>query len=186
MDKDFDKKRIIGSLKYGLMQEYVRSWLPLAIVAVALCLAGGTIGVILLAVYTARGAVNWGICAISVSVICVAISLILYFFIKWVRKIINIKKEMEMWLKDAVMITAYSTKIKETNTAVYQKLFGDPPEYRISIGFKYNGIHYKYKSSVDNCWGKFCDKEIDILYSPRFREVILLKPEKEYTALHPL
>ncbi|MDE5562571.1 MAG: hypothetical protein K2J01_03385 [Clostridiales bacterium] len=138
---------------------------------------GGVIGIILLAIYTALGSVNWGICAIGILAICVALSLIWYYFVKWVRKSISIKKEMEMWLKDAVMITAYSTKIKETNTAVYERLFGDAPEYRISIGFKYNGVHYKYKSSVDNCWGKFCDKEIDILYSSRFREVILLKPE---------
>lgn len=186
MDKDFDKKRIAGSLKYGLIVDSYKSFLTLAIVAVAFCSVGGIIGVILLAVYTALGSVNWGACAIGILAICVAMALIWYNFVKWVRKYVGIKKEMEMWLKDAVMLKAYSTKIKEENTSVVDALVGEVAKYRISIGFKYNGCHYKHKSSVDSCWRDFCDKEIDILYSPRFREVILLKSEKEYTAFHPL
>lgn len=176
MQDGFDRNRIIGSLKHGVVSDSFKS---LTIVATAAVTFGSTcagIGVILLAVYTAQGKVNWGICVIAVLAIAIVLSLILYCYFRWRRKIKGIKAELELWLQDAVMLKAYSTKIKETNTAIYDIFSDAPPEYKISVGFKYNGIHYKYKSGVDNCWKRFLDKEIDILYSPNYRQVILLKP----------
>lgn len=182
MDKDFDKKRIAGSLKHGLVGSSVRSLLIITVIFVALGLSVVIIGVTLLVVYTACGAVNWGISAICIFVLCVILAVALFFGLRCVRKKINGRKEIELWLEDAVMIKAYSGyKRPHDDGPVINFLnamgHNDNDGYTIRISFKYNGKHLKFTSSHDYCWRKFLDKEIDILYSPRFREVILLKPE---------
>ena len=191
MDKDFDKKRIAGSLKHGLIKGSIKSLLLMTVVFVALCSSGAIIGIILLAIYTARGALHWGISASYILVICFVVFTVLFFWLRYVRKKIRNIKEIELWLEDAVMLKAYSQyKRPHDDGPVINFLnalgHNDNDGYTIRISFKYNGKHLKFTSSHDYCWRKYLDKEIDILYSPRFREVILLKPEKEYTAFHPL
>lgn len=177
MEKDFDKKRIVGSLKHGVTEDSPKTLFILSIVLVAFLSAVAMVSIPLLAVSIARGAINSNGGAIGIFLIIVVVSLSVFFLLKYVRKNIRNRKKIELWLEDAVMLKAYSTMIKEVNTGISDALLGEAPKFKISIGFKYNGSHYKYKSSVDSCWGKFCDKEIDILYSPKYREVILLKPE---------
>ncbi|MDE6201603.1 MAG: hypothetical protein K2M47_06995 [Clostridiales bacterium] len=182
MEKDFDKKRIAGSLKHGLVGSSVRSLLIMTVIFVALGSLSAIVGVTLLAVYTALGSVNWGISAICIFVICVVLFTALFFGLRCVRKKINGRKEIELWLEDAVMLKAYSQ---------YKRPHDDGPVvnflnylgnnnndgYTIRISFKYDGSHLKFTSSHDYCWHKYLDKEIDVLYSPKYREVILLKPE---------
>ncbi|MDE5592807.1 MAG: hypothetical protein K2I75_02635 [Clostridiales bacterium] len=182
MDKDFDKKRIVGSLKHGLMEDSVKSLYIMAGIFVALGSSGVIIGVTLLAVYTARGSVNWGISAICILVICIAVPTALFFLLKYIRKKIKGRKEIELWLEDAVMVKAYVQYLRRNDKGPIENFLNcmsnsDSDVYTIRISFKYNGNHYKFTSSYDYRWRKYLDKEIDIVYSPKYREVILLKPE---------
>ena len=184
MDKDFDKKRIAGSLKHGLTGSSVKSLLIMTAIFVALGSSVVIMGVTLLAVYTARGAVNWGISAICIFVLCVVLFTALFFGLRSVRKKIKGRKEIELWLEDAVMIKAYSQYKRPHDDGPVINLLNalggnnDNEGYTMRISFKYNGSHLKFTSSHDYCWRKFLDKEVDILYSPKYREVILLKSEQ--------
>ena len=90
---------------------------------------------------------------------------------------------MELWLDDAVMLKAYSRNVGGNGDEAFDRVLdvlgsSENSGYMIRIGFKYNGNHIKLTSKRENCWGNYLDKEIDILYSPKYREVILLKPEQ--------
>ena len=56
---------------------------------------------------------------------------------------------------------------------------------RIKVNFKYNGKHYSRLSENDESihrgygsfWKKFAGKSIDILYSPKYDQVLILKDD---------
>ena len=87
------------------------------------------------------------------------------------------KKKISIWLQDAVMLKAYSRKIDEIN-----KLFL-PKGILIEVSFELNGIPHTKESSAKVFGGKkayysiskYADRQINIMYSPNFDEVMILK-----------
>lgn len=90
----------------------------------------------------------------------------------------KLKTKISMWLTDAVKLRAYSKKIGEN------RLGFQPKAIKIQVKFKFNGKTYTRESTANGFGGwkgylgtfkKYADREISILYSPKYDEVLILK-----------
>ena len=123
--------------------------------------------------------INFTVEIICCLVGCNLLSLcILIFAVYLVVKDFNIKSKVKMWLNDAVVLKAYSIKTME------YKSFFFPKACTIDVKFSFNGINYIKSSNVKTFGGKigylttfekYADREIDIAYSPKFDEVLIIK-----------
>ena len=93
------------------------------------------------------------------------------------------KKKVRLWLQDAVIIKAKTEKI-DVSFGIRAHLFA-----AIQIRFIYNEKKY-VKSSVKKgnicclpIYNKYVDKEIYIAYSPKYDQVMLIKPQSEQKIL---
>ncbi len=102
------------------------------------------------------------------------LALLIYIKIKNDR----LKNKIKLWLDDAVTLKAYSQKIDE------HKLGIQPKATKIQVTFTFDNNHYKRQSTYKvfggyegcvGCFNKYADKEVDILYSPKYDEVMILK-----------
>lgn len=82
------------------------------------------------------------------------------------------------WLENAVEIKAYSKKIGENRLGI------QPKATKIQVRFNYNGVVYKRESTAKvfggqegyvGCFNKYADREVDVLYSFEYNEVLILK-----------
>ncbi|MCH5157816.1 MAG: hypothetical protein J1F33_01340 [Clostridiales bacterium] len=104
-------------------------------------------------------------------------SVLIYCFVKDKKT----KRQVVMWLSDAIKTTAFSKKVDE-----YRAGF-QPSAVKIRVEFSLNGIKYVRESSA-TCFGgrpgylgtfkPYANKRIDILYSPKYDEVLILKEAK--------
>ena len=117
------------------------------------------------------------ICVIFANII--SLSLLFFLIYVLVRDKIN-KKKVVIWLNDAIELKAYS------KTTDRKKLPFLPRGITIEVVFKINNISYVREISKRNFGGgkayysimKYADREIDILYSPKYDEVIILKDKQ--------
>ena len=92
----------------------------------------------------------------------------------------KLKRRIYLYLEDAVQLSAYSKSI--------DALYGRLRFYngvKIKISFIFQGKNYikisgnpnkdNFENGYDRVFIKYCDKKIDILYSPRYDEVMILK-----------
>ena len=91
-------------------------------------------------------------------------------------------KEILLWLEDndIVELNAYSKKIDTWNpTALF-------PAIKIQVEFEFDEKHCSFVSEkklygggipegYHQVWAKYADKEINILYSPKYNQVLILK-----------
>ncbi len=103
---------------------------------------------------------------------------ILIFAVYLVVKDFIIKSKVKMWLNDAVVLKAYSIKTSEYKSFLF------PSACTIDVKFSFNGINRIKSSSVKTFGGKisylttfekYADREIDIAYSAKFDEVLIIK-----------
>ncbi len=94
----------------------------------------------------------------------------------------KMRKKVQLWMEDAVIIKAQSKKIGHRYT-----LFVPCP--KIQVKFELNGIEYQRQSQnfrainkredgYYRIWSKYADKEIMIAYSPKYDEIMVLKDKK--------
>lgn len=90
----------------------------------------------------------------------------------------RLKIKINLWLKDAIELKAYSRKIGENRLGL------QPAAIKIEVCFKIDGKYYARNSSAKVFGGwegyigtfkKYADREINILYSPKYDEVLILK-----------
>lgn len=103
---------------------------------------------------------------------------ILIFAVFLVVKDFIIKSKVRIWLNDAVALKAYSMKTREYKSFLF------PNACTIDVRFSFNGTNYVKSSNVKTLGGKiaylttfekYADGEIDIAYSPKFDEVLIIK-----------
>jgi hypothetical protein len=91
------------------------------------------------------------------------------------NKLIN---SITAWLDGAIEVRAYSKKMNENRLGI------QPKATKIQVSFTLNGQVYKKESTAKGFGGqqgylgafnKYADREINILYSPRYDEVLILK-----------
>ena len=90
------------------------------------------------------------------------------------------RKEILLWLDDAVELEAYSTRIADLDSGVSKTT-------RIQVDFDFNGERLSRvsegrmlgdKTSPDGyhaIWTDYADRKIRILYSPKYDQIIVLK-----------
>lgn len=93
----------------------------------------------------------------------------------------KLKSKIQLWLEDAVEIKAYSKKIGENRLGM------QPKATKIQVRFTIDGNHYVKESTYKvfggwegyvGCFNKYADKEVEILYSPKYDEVMILRELK--------
>lgn len=110
----------------------------------------------------------------------ISISMVIAYFIAVIQNEI-VKRKLKRWLEDAIQLKAYAEGIEHPIQTRYTAGI-----MKLRISFKYEGkLIKKYSGSnediysnngYDRIFNQFADKEIDILYSPKHDEVILLEP----------
>lgn len=90
----------------------------------------------------------------------------------------KIKRQAVIWLEDAIELKAHSHKIDE------HRLGFQPKATKIQIDFILNNNHYKIESTCKvfgcyegcvGCFNKYADRDVNILYSPKYNEVFIIK-----------
>ena len=103
---------------------------------------------------------------------------ILIFAVYLVVKDFKIKAKVKMWLSDAVVLKAHSIK-----TGEYKSLFS-LNACTIDVEFSFDGLSHVKSSDIKTFGGKigylttfekYADREIEIVYSPKFDEVLIPK-----------
>lgn len=93
----------------------------------------------------------------------------------------KMRKNVYLWMEDAVLVNAFAKCVG------LKKQLGIFPSVKLQVNFKMDGIsyskesrsnHYKTKNFEEGyyyIWSKYADKEIRILYSPKYDQVMILK-----------
>lgn len=96
----------------------------------------------------------------------------------------KLRKKIIIWLEDAIETTAYSKQMGEN------RLGAQPKAVKIQLKFKIDDITYRRDSTAKVFGGqkgylgtykKYADREISILYSKKYDEVLILKDKQETT-----
>ena len=93
----------------------------------------------------------------------------------------KLRDNVNLWLEDAVEVKAFSKKIG------VMRAMGIVKGVRLQVDFVIDNIHYsrestyydslskKFKAGYYVMWSKYADRQINILYSPKYDEVMILK-----------
>ena len=90
----------------------------------------------------------------------------------------KLKNKIMIWLEDAVEIKAYSKKVGENRLGL------QPKAIKIQVQFSLNGLNYIKESTAKvfggwdgyvGCFNKYADREVNILYSPKYNEIMIIK-----------
>ncbi|MDE6557492.1 MAG: hypothetical protein K2K39_00135 [Clostridia bacterium] len=178
-----DLSAIAGTLKYGVFigvsrRREVFSYFILA--AVWVLIVAAVVGVICLVRFcTEFMSADWFV--ISLTVLPVAFSILPAVFLAANIRNSRSRKEIIVWLEDAVELEAYSTSIADIDSGVSQTMA------RIQVEFEFNGERLSRvsegrmigeKDSPDGyhvIWTDYADRKIKILYSPKYDQVLVLK-----------
>ena len=183
----FDLKQIAGTLKYGGFDGHKRKWIVLSYVIFTAIFVFMGIGMCVLFITdvidigsTTGDTDIWAIlgCVFLSVIVPLAMGLLLY---KNERQ----RREIKLWLADAVELTAYSRKIDAFSTLMSKEM------YKIQIEFEYNNKSFRYVSrgkeiigndkipdGFHSDWSDYLNKEVRILYSPQYEEVIVLRNKR--------
>lgn len=93
----------------------------------------------------------------------------------------RMRKKVNLWIEDAVLVEAYAKNIGvKRPLGVFQSA-------KIRVDFEIEGIHYSRESQSRNyknnnfeqgyylIWSKYADNYVNILYSKKYDEVMILK-----------
>lgn len=121
--------------------------------------------------------------------ICFIMGGIILGIITWltIRYLNGIKRKVKLWLEDAIILAA---KTKKIDTSIACRAPGIClSTSAIQVRFRYAGKEY-VKSSTHkgkvyclHIYNKYADRKILIAYSPKYDQVMLIKPEREQRIL---
>lgn len=90
----------------------------------------------------------------------------------------RIKKKINLWKEDAVELSAYVEQIDEYRIGIR------PKAVKIRVRFRFGGRRYLRESTAKivggrkgylDCYKKYVNRKVQILYSPKYDEVLILK-----------
>lgn len=181
----FDMKRIAGTLKYGWFDGENRKKLIWAYIIFSIVIIGFVLGLGLTLVIQ-RIIENGGMKGFTdiLSILgCLFMSLVLPLILGLlIKRNEKNRKEIRSWLLDAVELIAYVREI-----GIIKSYLPANNLYKIRVEFNYDGCNYKYESRGKqlsatkdtygflNVWKDYINKKVNILYSPKYHEVIVLK-----------
>lgn len=169
-----DLSNISASLKYGRL--LTSKWLKFMYVALAFYVVSVLSIVVLPIIFVPEWDMTVLLCIISISLIFVTLSIFLLYLIISDKKL---KNKILLWANDAIELKAYSKTIgKEFN--MQPTLY-----YQIAVSFVVNGTKHTKTSGEGSdskkhhkIFSQYADREINILYSPKYDEVLVLKDKE--------
>lgn len=175
-------QRIVATLKHGWFDGESAKRMVIAFVAFAVIIFTGMVAfVTIIAVGIVNDPKNIIADLFAILGIVAVLSTLFVVFLVLIIKNEKHRKEIKLWLSDAVELTAYSKKIGERSS------YASPRIYKVQVEFKYMDKRYSYESRgkplggfgvPDGYHGVFKDylnREVTILYSPKYEEVMILK-----------
>ena len=159
------------SLRYGKI--FNKNWIILNSISiiVVLLVFGYALYDIILMEYQNRFdllkyIIIWSICFLSIET----------WFFYFILKNYKIKKKVKFWLQDAVKLTVFAKEIKRLPAFLFSL-----EQVAIEVIFKHDGKLIKIKNGnrkqlqVAPYLVKYANKNINILFSPKYNEVMILK-----------
>lgn len=178
-------KLIAGTLKYGWFDGEKTKCMMAAYIVFSIVIIGFVMGLgltLLIQEFIKNGGIN-GFYAILAIFGCLLMSFALpCVFGVLIYKNEKQRKEIKLWLYDSVQLTAYAREV-----GVIKSMIPTNNIYKIRVEFNYEGCNYRLESrgkpmggfdsaeGFHNVWKDYINKKVNILYSPQFREVIILK-----------
>jgi len=183
MKESIDLSMIAGTLKYGAFSGESRKKIFGALLAFASVMIIAVIFMIVvlsIEQYKKPDNIEQFIFVLTVSIVAFLVPVIvLLYFVLYNEKS---RKDILLWLVDAVELKAYSRKIG-TDHALF-------PSVKIQVEFEFEGQQYFHTSQgryagqlsegYHSVWSKYADKTIHILYSKSYDQVIVLKNPKGF------
>ena len=124
--------------------------------------------------------IEWDNIMISAIVGCNIFMLFLFSISLYIKlKNDRLKREIKIWLEDAIQLVA---NVKQLDCCMSMPIF--PKAVKIQVEFKFNGKKCFKVSSTKICglpqgyssiFNKYINRKINILYSPKYDEVLILK-----------
>ena len=183
----FDMKRIAGTLKHGQFDGNKRKYLIAAYIATIVLSFGLALGLILtLIIFGLKekgGMTGDYVGAIIGCVVAAFIFPVLFgiFFIRNEKR----RKEIMLWLDDAVELQGYVRELAHIDDYIELPPFQIKTAIKVRVEFKYEGkkLHCDSREKIlgsdddgySKIWKYYVGKKVDILYSPKYKEVIMLK-----------
>lgn len=180
-NKSGNMYRIAGLLSWGTFWSESRKKIILEYIAIVIiCLFAIVLYVTMVTIEQFKNPDNIVIYIIAllsfVAVFSLLPLLLLIFILKNERK----RREVNLWLKDAIEVEAYSKSIGKKQLGIFECV-------RIQVDFYINGIHYSrvsdsniykeksFEGGYYYLWSKYSNRKIRILYSPKYDQVMVLK-----------
>jgi len=180
MKKERDLTKIAGTLKYGWFSGESRKKIIISFVCLASCLWLEMIALIVfLSIEQVSDPMPVGGFIFTILSIAIGFSAVPVTLLVIVVKNEKTRKEILVWLEDAIELTAYSERIgvwtplfqSLVKIQVYFEIDGNM-HTQISKGKPIGGITH---NGYHNLWKKYADRKINIIYSPKYDQVIVLK-----------
>ena len=175
MTLKMDKRKIVATLSYGKVPSRF-------MVGVFTTMLIGCIILLPIIVSTLIAEKQYQFLIISIFAIVLGLFLSGYFLFHCYK----INNKIKLWKQDAVLLKAKSKIVAEQRVPSYGVT--EDKVAKISVTFKYEGKRIKIvseeqgekdffhsKVGFDKLFKEYDDREIDILYSPRFHQVMILE-----------
>lgn len=173
------KTNVTTSLSRGLILDKSKFILLYLVVVICCCLVATSV---MLMVFIPQA--EWNAQSVALVILLGVGSVVMMSpFVFLIVKNKRIIKDVNLWLEDAVQLAAYSKKIGEVRSGVLHSL-----SIRIEVRFQYDGKVHKKQSDAKVCglprgyvgwYNQYADREIIILYSPKYDEVMILRSDDE-------
>lgn len=189
MKQQYNMNAIDGTLKYGKFDGMKKGWYLFFAIIDALVLVGmGCVVVVFMVMEYIETGEGVPMILLACFVLCFMCALAVWIFIICSTNE-KCRNDIKLWLTDAVELEAYARKKEEIQPDnAIDNLFR-LGVYKIRVEFKYDGVYYAYESrgggtrfrsetGFHKIWKKYVNKKVRIMYSPQYKEVMILKPDK--------
>ena len=178
--------QIAATLKHGEFSGEKKKGIIIAYLALTIFMLLGMSGlVVYLSVEFANGESSTVEFVFTLIVVIFAFLFIITVVSYLVFRNERIRKEILLWLDDAVEVSGFARKIGDTGIdETIDWLVGRERFTKIQVVFKIDGKRYKRESvtkefenpkGYSQIWNRYADREVRILYSPKYDQVMILK-----------
>jgi len=181
LDRNTYLPRIVGTLKWGWFSgESFKKQIFALILVESIFFLGIVFMVTMLVIEQINDPSSVTLFCISLIGGVVGLSICPIIFLILFTQNYKRRKDILLWLDDAIEVKAYSKTIGE-----FKPTF-EIGSVRIQVIFKVNGTKYIRESKgkrmgvpegFHQIWCQYADREINLLYSPKYDQVMILKDE---------
>lgn len=182
LNAKIDMSNIAGLLNYGTFWSDSKRKIFITYFGILfLCLFLMILSIVMLSVEYSQAHDSLLELIASISMFVIIFSLLPIILTILVVKNEKMRKNVSLWMEDAVLVNAFAKSVG------VKKQLGIFPSVKLQVKFTIDGIfyskescsnHYKTKQFEEGyyyIWSKYADREISILYSKKYDQVMILK-----------